>query len=649
MFSSKPRVLGAIALVLVVFAAYSPALRAGYLWDDTDYVVHNANLTRPDGWHRIWFAPRQMVQYYPLVHSALRVEHHFWQLQPAGYHAVNILLQALNALFLWMILRRLAVPGSGWIAAIWAVHPLQVESVAWITEIKNLLSGCFYFLAVLAFLRFRAAQTDETSTPARANRGGKGVTGTAQRPALFYGLSLGLFLLALLSKTTAVTLPVVLLVLVWWKSPRLKRRDIVPLVPMFALAAALGAFTWWLETFHVGSENVLSLSIWDRILIPGRVAWFYAGKLLWPAPLSFIYRRWQADPAVWWQFLFPLATIGAVVWLWIRRHRWGKGPLAAVLFYLITLAPVSGWMRFYFQLYSFVGDHFQYMAGIGLIAAIVAPIARGLEQRQRKPAFAAVRRFAPPAVVLALAVLTWNRAQAYHTEEALWRDTIAKNPTAWIAHNNLGVVCNQQGRKSEAAGHFQAAIRYNPNSPEAHANLGVWFQGQGDADRAIDEYRKCIALKPQLYDTQYNLGLLLLQRGELEEAAQRFTDAVHYRPQMADAHLMLGDVLVAQQQLQPAIAEYRAALAINPAMANAYTRLGWVYTNLGAFGDARTALHDAVRLNPADAHAQALLGFVFEKTGDPAGASRQYQLALQMNPQVDIAIEGLARLSQPRP
>ena len=382
------------------------------------------------------------------MHSVLRVQYHFWQLQPAGYHAVNILLQALNAILLWIVLRRLAVPGNWWIAAIWALHPLQVESVAWITEIKNLLSAGFYFLAMLAYLSFRAAQAGR---------------GRFVRP---YVLALVFFLLALLSKTTAVTLPAVLLVLLWWKSPRVQRREVWDLVPFFALAAGLGAFTWWLETFHVGSEHVPPLTFWDRLLIPGRVAWFYAGKLLWPVRLNFIYPRWTVDPAVWWQFLFPLAAAAVVVLLWMRRERWGKGPLSAVLFYLLTLAPVSGLARFYFQLYSFVGDHFQYLAGIGLVAAAVAPTARWVEQRRGTPSIAAVRRIGPPVLLAALGLLTWNRTQVYRTEEALWRDTLAQNPAAWIAHNNLGVVCKQQGRKAEAAEHFQNALKYNPNSPE---------------------------------------------------------------------------------------------------------------------------------------------------------------------------------------
>jgi len=612
--------LGAAALVAMVVVAYVPAFEAGYVWDDHDYVVANTNLVRPDGLRRIWFEPRRMVQYYPLVHTVLRGEYALWQLNPRGYHVVNVLLHAMNAILVWLLLRRLAVPGA-WVAAgIFAVHPVHVESVAWITEIKNLLSGFFALACMLVYLRFHES------------------AGVRPRWSL-YALAVFLFLLALTSKATVVTLPVVLLLVLWWKSgrARLAHTDVLRLVPFLALSLAFGGLVWWLETFHVGSENVLALGVWDRILIPARAAWFYAAKLLVPANLVFVYPRWSADPGVWWQWMFPLALAGVVAAAWYWRMRVGKGVLVAVLVFLVTLAPVSGLVRFYFQLYSFVGDHFQYLASIAVIALVTAGGARALDSRHT------AGRVVIVALLAALATLTWTRSKVYASEETLWRDTLEHNPAAWIAHNNLGVAYLRQGRKDEAAERFAATLRLNPSVPEAHSNLGLIEQGRGNAERAIAAYRAALALKPSLYDTQYNLGLLLIERGEMEEAARAFEAALAHRPSLAEAHMKLGDIHAAQGRYDPAVERYRAALAGDPALTKVLYRLGWVLVARGSFAEARQALDAAVRANPRDADAVAMLGVALENLGDPAGAAREYARALALDAANDVARQGLAR------
>jgi tetratricopeptide (TPR) repeat protein len=635
---------GSLAILVMVLVAYLPALHAGYLWDDEDYVVHNSNLARPDGLRRIWFEPQHTVQYYPMVHTVLRAEYSLWRLRPSGYHLVNVLLHALNSILLWRILRRLAVPGAWLVACIFGLHPVHVESVAWITEIKNLLSGFFYFLSAWAYLCFHAARagTRGAATPRAGSRAAPGAGSRARR---FYALSLALFVLALLSKTTAVTLPAVLLVVVWWKTTALRRRDVLPLLPMFLLAIVCGGFVWWLETHHVGSEKVVALSSWERLLVPGRAAWFYARKLWWPANLTFIYPRWTVDPGVWWQWILPLGVLAVVIVLWLGRHRLGKGPLAAVLYFLLNLALVSGVVRFYFILYSFVGDHFQYLASIGIIALTVAAVAWCVAGMESRAVHAVTTRFVPALVLALLAVCTWNRAQAYQNEETLWRDTIAQNPAAWIAHNNLGVACMRQGRKEEARQLFATALQLNPDIPEAHVNLGALARERGDIDRAIAEYRQAVVLKPILVDAHYDLGVLLMRRGEMEEAARHFTAALQYQPSLADAHLKLGDIAAAQGQLDRALERYRAALAIAPANASLYYRVGWVFATRKSYAEARDALATAVRLNPADADIQALLGLVLEKLGDERGARERYGKALELRPNTDLAQQGMKRLA----
>jgi len=658
---------GSIAIALLVLVAYLPALRAGYLWDDEQYVVHNSNLVRPDGMRRVWFEPQRTVQYYPMVHTVLRAEYRLWRLRPFGYHLVNVLLHALNSILLWRILRHLAVPVPWLIACIFGLHPVHVESVAWISEIKNLLSGLFYLLSGWAYLCFHAARASApaastratpttraatTTRAAIANRAGAATraaatTHAAFRAGTFHALSLGLFLLALLSKTTAVTLPAVLLVLVWWKSSALRPRDVLPLLPMFLLAIACGGFVWWLETHHVGSEKVVALSTWERLLVPGRAVWFYASKLWWPADLTFIYPRWTMHPGMPWLYVFPLGVVAVIGLLYSGRQRWGKGPLAAVLYFLLNLALVSGAVRFYFILYSFVGDHFQYLASIGIIALTVAAVARCVVGTESRAVQAIAKRALPAVLIVVLAVLTGSRAQAYRSEETLWRHTIVKNPAAWIAHNNLGVVLMRQGRKAEARELFTAALNLNADIAEAHMNLGVLAQEQGDVQRAIDEYRQAVALKPILVDAHYDLGVLLMRRGEMEEASRHFMAALQYKPTMADAQMRLGDIVAAQGQLDQAVERYRAALAIDPANASLHYRLGWVLANRGSYAEARGALATAVRLNPADADGQALFGLVLENLGDTRGALESYRKALKLKPGTDLAQEGVKRLAGP--
>ena len=402
---------GALLLALTVLV-YLPSLRATYVWDDDEYLINNPTLREFRGLVRIWTEPRASPQYYPLVFSTFWVEYHLWGLWYPGYHAVNVLLHALNALLLWRLLRRIEVPGAWLAAAVFAVHPVHVESVAWITERKNVLSAAFYFAALLAYLRF--APLDESEPAARGAR-------------RWYALALVLYVAALGSKTVTCSLPVALLLLYWWKRGSLEWRDVRPLVPFFAVGLYLGLQTAWLEKYHVGT-------IWLRWDIsplgplPDRRAgiWFYAGKLAWPSPLIFIYPRWQIDTGAWWQYVYPLAALATLLALWMARHRIGRGPFASVAFFALTLFPALGFIDTAPMRYSFVADHFQYLASVGLItlfAALGAIVARRLRAGRRWP-----RALVAGALFLVLGTLTVRQCVAYGSRWTLWTDTLAKDP-----------------------------------------------------------------------------------------------------------------------------------------------------------------------------------------------------------------------------
>jgi hypothetical protein len=386
-------------IVLLVFLAYLPALRGGFIWDDDAYVTHNPTLHDLGGLQRIWFELGAVPQYYPMVHTTFWLEYHLWGLHPVGYHLINVLLHAAAAIFLWQVLLRLRIRGAWLAAVLFALHPVCVESVAWITERKNVLSAVFYFTAALAFLRFVALE--EPDGPNRLRW-------------YWYLGALVLFMAALLSKTVTCTLPAALLLVCWWKKGRVQRGEILPLLPFFALGVGLGLITAWMEKFHVGAQGAeWSLTFADRCLIAGRALWFYAGRLVWPAHLTFIYPRWKIEPEVWWQWLFPVAAVGVVAGLWLARRRIGKGPLVAVLFFAGTLGPALGFVNVYPMRFSFVADHFQYLASVGLITLCAVGLAR-------------MPRVMPATLVVLLGALTWQQAGIYRNLETLWRDTLAR-------------------------------------------------------------------------------------------------------------------------------------------------------------------------------------------------------------------------------
>ena len=358
--TTRNTLLGAAVLIAAVLAAYGPALRGGFVWDDPRYVTENPVLTEPSGLYRIWFDVGATVQYYPLVFTSFWIESRLWGLQPLGYHLVNVLLHAANAVLVWRVLRRLSVPGAWLAAGIFALHPVHVESVAWITERKNVLSGLFYLTALLAYLRFAPPDGEGSA------RG---------RPWRFYALAVGLFACALLSKTVTCSLPAAIALLLWWRRGRIGRSDALALLPLFAVGAALALTTIWLEKHNVGAQGqAWELSVVQRCLIAGRALWFYAGKLVWPLPLIFTYPKWQIDAGQWWQYLFPAGAVALPLGLWVLRRRIGKGPLVAALCFAGTLLPALGFVDVYPMRYSYVADHFQYLASIAPIALLVAVI-----------------------------------------------------------------------------------------------------------------------------------------------------------------------------------------------------------------------------------------------------------------------------------
>ncbi len=608
--------LFAAALLTAVFVAYRPAWNGGFVWDDAQHV------TRPElrswqGLGRIWFDLDATQQYYPLLHSAFWIEHKLWGDSPLGYHLVNILLHCVAALMVAAILSRLAVPGAYLAAAIFALHPVNVESVAWITELKNTLSAVFYLAAFMMYLRF-----DQS------------------RSRRLYAAALALFILGLLSKTVTATLPGALLVVFWWQRGRLSwRKDVVPLVPFFVLGAVAGIFTAWVEHTLIGAQGKpFEISLLDRSLLAGRVIWFYLGKLIWPTDLLFIYPRWNLSAAVWWQYVFPAGVVALLTILWFVRRRW-RAPLAAVLFFIGTLVPVLGFCNVYPFIFSFVADHFQYLASLGIIALLSAGIAL-LLARQRlwdKPAGYAVCL----ALLAPLAILTWRQCAMYTDAETLYRTTIDRNPQCWMAYNNLGVILSDRGKTADAIECFEAALRIKPDHANAHYNLGNALEKIGRPDDALEQYRAALEVRPQYVDAETAYAMTLDAQGKWNAALEHFTRALAIDADNAGAHNALGNALARRDHFDAAEQHFERALQLNPRLTTAYVGLGNVLSNRGRLDDAIEQYQAALAIDPNDVGAHNNLGNTLVKKGQIGEAVRHFTQALQRQPD---CVEALGNL-----
>jgi tetratricopeptide (TPR) repeat protein len=542
-------------------AVYWPALGAGFIWDDDVHVTGNHALRSLHGLKQIWFELGATQQYYPMVYTTFWLEYHLWGLNALGFHLINILLHISGALLLWRLLVRLEVPGAWLAATVFALHPVHVESVAWVTERKNVLSGVFYFAAALAYLRFEAIRDAkgrfENLVPGWRERAAHLFS---DRSVRWYAAALILFVAALLSKTVTCSLPAALLLVRWWKQGRLSSRDVLQLVPFFAVGMGLGLLTAYIERHDLGAQGTdWAFTFFERLLIAGRVLWFYAAKLLYPAKLTFIYPRWGIDASQAWQWLFPAAAVAVILALWFLRRSWGRGPLVAVLFFCGTLFPALGFINVYPMRFSFVADHFQYLASVGLIALAAA----GLERVLRTGGFI---------WLLILGLLAWRQTHIYKGPATLWQDTLAKNSNCWMAHNNLGNILFENGHVEEAATYYRKAVQILPTYADAQANLGNILFRQGRMDEAITCYQKATATNATISisanfnnaNYRYSLGLALRQKGELDEALAQFQEAVAMRPAFAEAQFNLGELLLLKGKVAEALSFYQRALELQP-------------------------------------------------------------------------------------
>jgi tetratricopeptide (TPR) repeat protein len=642
---------------LLTLAAYGPALSGSRIWDD------DAHLTKPGlrslhGLWRIWFDLGATQQYYPALHSAFWFEHRLWGDATLGYHLTNVCLHATAACLLALTLRRLGRPfdfapgirpgpmaGAEWLAAfLFALHPVGVESVAWISEQKNTLSGVFYLLSALTYLRWQekvgmgaeggAASPASASAPARPYPGFGGL----------YLLAFLFFLLAVLSKSVTATLPAALLLVLWWQRGSLSwRRDIIPLLSWFVIGATAGLFTAWVERRYIGAEGAgFTLSLLQRCLLAGRIAWFYFAKLIWPSDLMFVYPHWAIDAGAPWQWVFPIGALALIAVLWLLRRR-SRGPLAGALFFVGTLFPALGFFNVYPFTFSYVADHFQYLASVGIIALAAAAWARWT----RGSIVVAV------AVVGLLGGLTWRQSRLYRDPETLYRASLARNPGAWLLQGELGNILLQRGQASEAEVCYETALKLNPDYVQAHNNLGDIFLNTGRVPAAIGQFQEALRLRPDAADAHVNLGSALARQGRLPPAIREYEEALRRDPDSLEAHTDLGNALSDSGRLPEAISHYEAALRIKADDAQSQNGLGAALFRSGDIAAALGHYERALQLRPEFAEAHYNLGNAFARLGRSDDSIAQYRQALRLRPDwpelhylLGVALAGVGRLPE---
>jgi tetratricopeptide (TPR) repeat protein len=642
--------VGLALVLLLTLLAYLPALHGQLIWDDNDN-INQPQLQSLRGLYQIWIDPGATAQYYPLLHTAFWLEHKLWGNSLLGFHLVTLLWHAVAVSLVYAILIRLKIPGPLLAAAIFAVHPVMVESVAWMCEQKNTLSAVFYLGSIYAYLGF-----DESRRPAP------------------YFVALALFALGLMTKTAIVTLPAALLVIFWWRRGTISwNRDVLPLAPFFLVAAAGGLVTMWVERTFIGAAGgEFELSFLQRFLLAGRALWFYVGKLFWPSNLALMYPRWTIDPGDWWQWVFPIAAIATTVALWVIR-KLSRAPLAAWLYFVGTLLPVLGFVNVYFFMYSFVADHFQYLASVSIIILAAAGIALGIA-RLSEPA----RRigFAGSILLVAmLAALSWRQSQMYANSIVLYQATLKQNPGCWMAHNNLGIELAARRDHQAALDHFRTALRIRPNYAEAHHNLGLLLSNSGHLPEAIKQLQAALAIKPDYPDALNNLGIALLKAGRLPEsidklqsaralapddpvtlcnlgsalleggqfsqAVEHLEYAVRLKPDYFGAHSSLARALAKTGRLPQAINEFQAALALLPnntaardGLVEAYNKQAIALAGSAKTKEAIEQLQKALQLNANDINAHNSLGRLFLAEGNAPKAIEHLEQAATLQPNI---------------
>lgn len=591
----------AIIILVLIIAAYSSVFTAGFIWDDDTFLYENKLILSSDGISRFWFST-EAPDYFPLTSTMLWIEWRIFGMSASGYHIINILLHCISSILLWLILRELKISGAWFAGLIYGIHPVNVESVAWITERKNTLPMVFFCLSILLFLKSQIFAAEIASN--QKNNKQK-ITTLKSKTKLFYIFSLIAFLLALLSKTAVVMMPFVLLLCLWYKKNKISKDDIIKTAPFFAFSFIFGLITVWFQYNRaIGEDIVRSDNFLSRMIISGWAVCFYLYKALLPINLCFVYPKWKADIASVLSYLPGLAIAAVMLIFFLNRKKWGRPLFFSFAYYLIVLFPVLGFVNIYFMKYSLVADHWQYFALPGIIApaaGIAGYYYNKISSGKSLNSGAVIRKIILTAGILisaAFFALTFNQSRAYKNAEVLWIYTLNKNPEAGLAHNNLAKMYYERGEFEKSIEHSKKAIASMPDDMIVYYNYGNTLKDSGRNDEAIINYNKAILINPGFAHAYNNLGLVYTAKKEYSKAIDSLEQALKLKNDFTNAYLNLGNVYAMKKNFEEAVTQYQKALKINPEDASVYGNLGNVFAEIGQTDTAIKYYEKALEIAP---------------------------------------------------
>ncbi len=633
----KRNIIFFILLLIVIIISYFPALQSGFIWDDDDYITNNKTLNSIEGLKQIWFEFGATPQYYPLVFTGFWIEYHLWGINPFGYHFINVLLHVLNAFLIYLVLKKFDIPFSHFISLLFALHPVCVESVAWITERKNVLSYFFYLSAFLSYLKFIDLQEQ---TRNRSLKDNKNIIN--QTKALkFYILCFAFYIAALLSKTVSSSLPAVLILITLWKNKKFSIKDIIILIPFFIFGAAFGIITIWMEKHNVGAVgHAWSLNFAERFILAGRVIIFYISKIIFPFNLMFIYPRWDINYKEIIQYIFPITVILIFTVTLVFRKIIGFSLSIIFACFCITLFPALGFFDVYPMRYSFVADHFQYHAIIYIIIFISVSMIFIIEKMFKNlKTFKIIISLFFISSCLLFAFLTYRQCFIYKDIETLWVETLKKNPKAGIAHNNLANIMVKKNKNSEAIPHYYEAIKTMSYDETLYYNLANALFNTGKYFESFPYYEKAISINPDFAEAHNNYGNSLVKVNKIQEAEEHFKKSLELKPDFPNPYFKIGDIMLQKGNTKSALDYYRKAYRIDPNWSDVANNLAWIlatnkkYQNIDeAVAIAKKAFKDSDGNDPS---VLDTLAAAYAASGNFENAikyaEKAYSIALKMN------------------